>query len=137
MAMAIIAANAVALAAQPIWIEINQSYLYQAGYSPITRVTVANPAIADVVVLDRTKLNIVGKALGSTSLSVWSENGMRQDFVVSVCNTDTATAQFIKQSMGLDGVQVAKVGDKLVLQGVVENQYEMNNAMGIAKVYSS
>ena len=47
------------------------------------------------------------------------------------------TAQFIKQSMGLDGVQVAKVGDKLVLQGVVENQYEMNNAMGIAKVYSS
>ena len=71
MAMAIIAANAVALAAQPIWIEINQSYLYQAGYSPITRVTVANPAIADVVVLDRTKLNIVGKALGSTSLSVW------------------------------------------------------------------
>ncbi len=137
MAMAIIAANAVALAAQPIWIEINQSYLYQAGYSPITRVTVANPAIADVVVLDRTKLNIVGKALGSTSLSVWSDNGMRQDFVVSVCNTDTATAQFIKQSMGLDGVQVAKVGDKLVLQGVVENQYEMNNAMGIAKVYSS
>lgn len=84
MAMAIIAANAVALAAQPIWIEINQSYLYQAGYSPITRVTVANPAIADVVVLDRTKLNIVGKALGSTSLSVWSDNGMRQDFVVSV-----------------------------------------------------
>ena len=114
--------SATEAAPQPIWLELNQAYLYQAGSSKITRVTVANPAIADVVVLDKVKLNIIGKALGSTSLSVWSANGMRQDFVISVCNTDTATAQFIKQSMGLDGVQVAKVGDKLVLQGTVENQ---------------
>ena len=127
--------SATEAAPQPIWLELNQAYLYQAGSSKITRVTVANPAIADVVVLDKVKLNIIGKALGSTSLSVWSANGMRQDFVISVCNTDTATAQFIKQSMGLDGVQVAKVGDKLVLQGTVENQYELNNALGMAKVY--
>lgn len=128
--------SATEAAPQPIWLELNQAYLYQAGSSKITRVTVANPAIADVVVLDKVKLNIIGKALGSTSLSVWSVNGMRQDFVISVCNTDTATAQFIKQSMGLDGVQVAKVGDKLVLQGTVENQYELNNALGMAKVYA-
>lgn len=128
--------SATEAAPQPIWLELNQAYLYQAGSSKITRVTVANPAIADVVVLDKVKLNIIGKALGSTSLSVWSANDMRQDFVISVCNTDTATAQFIKQSMGLDGVQVAKVGDKLVLQGTVENQYELNNALGMAKVYA-
>ena len=128
--------SATEAAPQPIWLELNQAYLYQAGSSKITRVTVANPAIADVVVLDKVKLNIIGKALGSTSLSVWSVNGMRQDFVISVCNTDTATAQFIKQSMGLDGVQVAKVGDKLVLQGTVENQYELNNALGMPKVYA-
>lgn len=128
--------SATEAAPQPIWLELNQAYLYKAGSSKITRVTVANPAIADVVVLDKVKLNIIGKALGSTSLSVWSANGMRQDFVISVCNTDTATAQFIKQSMGLDGVQVAKVGDKLVLQGTVENQYELNNALGMAKVYA-
>lgn len=136
-ALAVLAiGSATEAALQPIWLELNQAYLYQAGSSKITRVTVANPAIADVVVLDKVKLNIIGKALGSTSLSVWSANGMRQDFVISVCNTDTATAQFIKQSMGLDGVQVAKVGDKLVLQGTVENQYELNNALGMAKVYA-
>ena len=136
-ALAVLAiGSATEAAPQPIWQELNQAYLYQAGSSKITRVTVANPAIADVVVLDKVKLNIIGKALGSTSLSVWSANGMRQDFVISVCNTDTATAQFIKQSMGLDGVQVAKVGDKLVLQGTVENQYELNNALGMAKVYA-
>lgn len=134
--LSFIVCSATEAAPQPIWLEINQAYLYQAGHSPITRVAVANPAIADVVVLDRTKLNIVGKALGSTSLTVWSENDMQQDFIISVCNTDTATAQFIRQSMGLDGVQVAKVGDKLVLQGTVENQYELNNALGIAKVYA-
>lgn len=136
-ALAVLAiGSATEAAPQPIWLELNQAYLYQAGSSKITRVTVANPAIADVVVLDKVKLNIIGKALGSTSLSVWSANGMRQDFVISVCNTDTATAQFIRQSMGLDGVQVAKVGDKLVLQGTVENQYELNNALGMAKVYA-
>lgn len=136
-AMMLLALGNIAEAApQPIWLEINQAYLYQAGSSPITRVAVANPAIADVVVLDKTKLNIVGKALGSTSLMVWSENGMRQDFVVSICNTDTATAQYIRQSMGLEGVKVSKVGSKLVLQGVVENQNEMNNALGIARVHA-
>lgn len=128
--------SATEAAPQPIWMELNQAYLYQAGSSKITRVTVANPAIADVVVLDKVNLNIIGKALGFTSLSVWSSNGMRQDFVISVCNTATATAQFIKQSMGLDGIQVVKVGDKLVLQGTVENQYELNNALGMAKVYA-
>ncbi len=134
--MMLVLGNVSEAAPQPIWLEINQAYLYQAGSSPITRVAVANPAIADVVVLDKTKLNIVGKALGSTSLTVWSDNGMRQDFVVSVCNTDTATAQYIRQTMGLNGIKVSKVGDKLVLQGVVENQNEMNQALGIAKLHA-
>ena len=48
--------SATEAAPQPIWLELNQAYLYQAGSSKITRVTVANPAIADVVVLDKVKL---------------------------------------------------------------------------------
>ena len=88
-------------APQPIWLELNQAYLYEAGSSPITRVSVANPDIADVLVLDNTTLNIIGKAPGSTSLSIWSENEMRQDFVISVSNVDTTTGYFIQQSIGM------------------------------------
>lgn len=123
-------------APQPIWLELNQAYLYEAGSSPITRVSVANPDIADVLVLDNTTLNIIGKAPGSTSLSIWSENEMRQDFVISVSNVDTTTGYFIQQSIGMPGVQVVKVGEKLVLQGTVENQHKLDQALGIAGLYA-
>ena len=123
--------------AQPIWLEMNQSYLYHAGNSKITRVTVANPAIADVIVLGLSDLNIVAKARGSTTPSVWSANNMRQDFIISVSQMDSTSAKHIENIIGSPGVTVNKVGDKIILKGVVENQVEMEHAVGIAEAYSS
>lgn len=120
---------------QPIYLEINQSY-YLPQTSVIKRVAVSNPAIADVVVVSKREINIIAKQNGTTSLTIWTTNGMRQEFTVNVNPSDTGTALAIQKAIGLPHVQVQKVGDKILLRGTVRNQYEKTLAFRVASMYT-
>ena len=89
---------------QPIWLEVNQSY-YMPQTSAIKRVAVTNPKIADVKVINNHAINIVALASGSTSLTVWNANGMRQEFTVSVSPADSNLAAVIQKAIGLPNVK--------------------------------
>lgn len=119
---------------QPIWLEVNQSY-YMPQNSRITRVAVTNPKIADVNVINKNAINIIALASGSTSLTVWTANGMRQEFMVSVSPKDTGLASLIQKAIDLPGVKVEKVGDKVLLRGTVANLREKEMAGKIAALY--
>lgn len=119
---------------QPIWLEVNQSY-YMPQNSRITRVAVTNPKIADVNVINKNAINIIALASGSTSLTVWTANGMRQEFTVSVSPRDTGLASLIQRAIDLPGVKVEKVGDKVLLRGTVANLREKETAGKIAALY--
>lgn len=119
---------------QPIWLEVNQSY-YMPQNSRITRVAVTNPKIADVNIINKNAINIIALASGSTSLTVWTANGMRQEFMVSVSPKDTGLASLIQKAIDLPGVKVEKVGDKVLLRGTVANLREKEMAGKIAAVY--
>ena len=82
-AMLMLLLSSVAFAQQSILLEINHSTMFDAG-GTVARLAVANPEIADVMVLDGDNINLIGKQPGSTSLVVWTTNGMRQDFTVIV-----------------------------------------------------
>lgn len=120
---------------QPIYLEINQSY-YLPQTSVIKRVAVSNPAIADVVVVSKREINIIAKQNGTTSLTIWTTNGMRQEFTVNVNPSDTGTALAIQKAIGLPHVKVQKVGDKILLRGTVRNQYEKTLAFRVASMYT-
>jgi Flp pilus assembly secretin CpaC len=120
---------------QPIYLEINQSY-YLPQTSVIKRVAVSNPAIADVVVVSKREINIIAKQNGTTSLTIWTTNGMRQEFTVNVNPSDTGTALAIQKAIGLPHVRVQKVGDKILLRGTVRNQYEKTLAFRVASMYT-
>lgn len=119
---------------QPIWLEVNQSY-YMPQTSAIKRVAVTNPKIADVKVINNHAINIVALASGSTSLTVWNVNGMRQEFTVSVSPADSNLAALIQKAIGLPNVKVEKIGDKILLRGTVMNQRERDTAVKIASLY--
>lgn len=119
---------------QPIWLEVNQSY-YMPQTSAIKRVAVTNPKIADVKVINNHAINIVALASGSTSLTVWNANGMRQEFTVSVSPADSNLAAVIQKAIGLPNVKVEKVGTKILLRGTVMNRREMETAVKIASLY--
>ena len=139
-ASALAAATVMATAApayayvQPIYLEVNQSY-YLPQNSMITRVAVTNPKIADVSVINKHALNIVALASGSTSLTVWTANGMRQEFTIGVSPADTNLAALIQHAINLPKVKVEKVGNKLLLRGKVMNQRERDMAVKIASMY--
>lgn len=124
---------------QPIYLEINQSY-YLPQVSPIKRVAVTNPDIADVIVIDKNAINVVAKKQGSTSLTIWTANGMRQEFTISVTGADSGLGAAIQKAIGLPHVEVTVVGEgdnkKILLKGTVANQYEKDMAYRIACLYA-
>ena len=128
-------ASGAALAQSTLLLENNQSTHLNAG-DTITSVAIANPEIADVTVLSRDNLLVVAKKPGTTTLSIWTENGMRQDYSVSVQDRDTETAIAIEQTIACPGVNVEMIGNKILLRGSVLNQMEKNRAEKIAEMYS-
>jgi pilus assembly protein CpaC len=122
------------LAAPLLEVGINDTRYLNAG-AAITRVVVGNPAVADVKPISESELMVFGYGEGSTSLIVWTENGMRQEFEVSVSKIDANLAKAIEKAINLPDVHVSKLGSKILLQGTVTNQYEKSTAQRIAELY--
>lgn len=117
-------------------LNINQS-VYLDEKSEITRVAIANPAIADVTVISKTELLVVAKKEGTTTLYVWTVGGSHQEYSVNVRDYDGTTAAEIAQMIGDAGVRVEKIGDKILLKGTVENQFIKKRAEKIAELYGA
>ena len=83
---------------QPIALETNQTY-YLTTATKITRIAVANPKIADVTVVGASALNIVALDVGSTGITVWTDNGEREEYIVTVTATDSSMAKLIEEAI--------------------------------------
>ncbi len=111
---------------------LNQSRIIPA--QNVTQVAVANPEIADVVVISNKEILVVGKKMGSTSLHIWRNNS-KNSLNVIVSGIDTGTGEMIKNIIAYPSVNVTVANDKVILEGTVENQYEKNRAEKIATAY--
>ncbi len=104
----------------------------------ITRIAVGDPNIANVVQLpgSATEFLIVTKEkAGSTALFVWTKDGARHEYLVVVSPEDPGQAMLIEQAIGLPNVHVKMVGERILLTGTVENQYEKNYALQTARLF--
>lgn len=132
-----------AQAAEFIDIDLNGSYLFE-GSMPITNIAIANPAVADIVRPSGfdSQVLIVGVAPGSTTLYVWYENGMVEEYTISVGIDDLGQARAIQRMIGLPKVrvQVVSIGDgsarRVLLRGTVKNQAEHDMALQVASLYT-
>ena len=98
------------------------------------RAAIANPDVADVVVVSSSELILVGKQTGSTTLIIWSGSG-RQNYLVEVSAADPAIAGEIKRILGYPDIRVAKVNKTVILEGTVNDQYQRARAEKIAGAY--
>ena len=98
------------------------------------RAAIANPDVADVVVVSSSELILVGKQTGSTTLIVWSGAGC-QNYLVEVSAADPAIANEIKRILGYPDIRVAKVNKTVILEGTVNDQYQRARAEKIAGAY--
>lgn len=110
----------------------NQSkVIYLSG---VNKVAVANPDIADVIVLSSNEVLLVGKNGGQTTLHVWSDVG-RSTYTVEVASGDEGATAEIRTLVGSDGIQVSKVGKTIILEGKVNSQYQKGRAEKAAAAY--
>ena len=105
---------------------VNMSGLQRAG--------IANPDVADVVVVSSSELILVGKQTGTTTLIIWSNMG-RQTYQVEVAANDPAIANEIKRVLGYPDIRVVKVNKTVILEGTVNDQYQRARAEKIAAAY--
>ena len=123
---------AVPAMASNMTVGINQSRVLDAG--GVNQVAIANPNIADVIVVAPGEVMLVGKKAGTTSLSLW-RYGTRYDYTVVVDGNDNGLAANIESVLKYPDVHVSVVGSKVILEGMVENQYEKNRAEMVAASY--
>ena len=122
------------LAAVPATLPLNSTKYMTAP--KITRIAVGNPEIADINLLSNHDFLLVGKKAGTTSLIVWSGNGVREEYSVYVSGEDQGQAKAIQEAIGIPGVQVQMMNGKVLIRGKVKNQYDHDTAMKIAQLYT-
>jgi len=60
--------------APPVSVVVNKSTILRLDV-PATRISVANPAVADITPINPREIYVLGKTVGSTNLIVWNKNG--------------------------------------------------------------
>ena len=119
-------------AADNITVAVSQSRVMT--FSGVERVAIANPEIADVVVISATEVLLVGKSPGTTTLHIWS-NEIREMYQVEVVADDASIANEIKSIIGFDDLKVSKIGKTIILEGKVNSQYQKARAEKVAEAY--
>ncbi|MGE5572152.1 MAG: BON domain-containing protein [Bacteroidota bacterium] len=101
----------------------------------LVRVAIADPTIADVVVVSKTEVIVNGKAEGRTTLHVWDAAG-RTSYDVRVCVDNEGLLREIEETIGISGVRARFARSTLLLDGVVETDSESERAELVARAYA-
>lgn len=125
--------TAAAAAENTLAVAVNQSRVL--NFSAVERVAVANPEIADVLVVSGVEVLLVGKAPGLTTLHIWA-GGSRYSYLVEVGAADITIANDIKNILGLSDITVSKVNKTIILEGTVNDQYQKSRAEKVASAYA-
>ena len=124
-------------APETLSIHLKTSHYMDMG-KQITRIAVGNPTVATVIQLPGSAsefLIVTKEKPGSTALFVWTTDNIRHEYLIVVSPEDPGQAMLIEQAIGLPGVHVKMVGERILLTGIVENQYEKNYALQTARLF--
>ena len=121
-----------AWAAEKVAVAVNQSRVLT--YERVERVAVANPDIADVVVVSGSEVLLVGKSPGVTTLHIWTAYS-RQSYEVEVAADNLPLANELKSILGYPNIRVAKINNTVILEGTVNDQYQKKRAESLASAY--
>lgn len=103
--------------------------------SPITRVSLTVPDVADAMVTAPSQLLIHGKQPGTISLFVWDKGGSIKTFEVTVRRDLSALIEQYKTLFPGETIAVAGSGKDVVISGTVAGQYVIDKAGEVAAGY--
>jgi pilus assembly protein CpaC len=117
-----------------ISVTINKSMVFRLA-ERAKRVSVSQPAVADVIVVAPSQLLINGKAIGTTSLIVFDEKGEVTNYDLVVAPDIAALRTQLRTLFPNEKVDVSTSGPSLVLRGEVANEVVYDRVLTIAISY--
>lgn len=104
--------------------------------SPIERISVGNPNIADVSLISPVELYLLGKAYGSTNLLVWRKGGATTAIDVNVSIDAERMEKKLRELLPDEtGIRVRPAADSVILTGVVSSAVKAKYAEDIANAF--
>jgi pilus assembly protein CpaC len=104
----------------------------------IKRASLANPDVADTVVLSPTQIYLTGKTTGVTNLTLWHENGKMMGMYDVVIAPDLSRLKenLHKTLPDEKGILVAASHDHIELSGTASSSTGLTRALAIAEAYA-
>jgi pilus assembly protein CpaC len=100
---------------------------------PISRISMADPDVAEAVAMSPTEVLINGKALGTTTFVVWDKEGNRHIYGVDVTADAGALERQLRTLYPDEPIDVAARGNTLVLSGKVSSAFVARRSLELAK----
>lgn len=120
----------------PAQVAINKSILLNLK-NPAVRVSVANPAIAEFLLLSPRQIQLNGIAIGTTNLIVWEKGQSSPIFFDVKVGGDSATIEsMIRDLAPNDSISIEFAQDTVILTGKATNEQTVKKAVEIAAAYS-
>jgi pilus assembly protein CpaC len=106
--------------------------------SSFKRASVANPDVADQIVLSTNQIYLAGKDVGTTTLTLWgNDNKVSNVFNVQVAPDVSRLKEQIHMLLPHEaGIQVMNSHDHITLAGNVSNMGSLNQVLALAEPYA-
>ena len=104
----------------------------------IKRASLANPAIADAIVLSPKQIYVTGKGFGSTNLTLWGKD----DQILAIFDVEVVldmarlTQQFSRLLPEETNLHLVCSNDHLTLSGTISSPAKLSQALAVAEAYA-
>jgi pilus assembly protein CpaC len=105
--------------------------------SPIKRVSIANPDIADFILLSPQEIYITAKAAGTTNLTLWQDSRVTAIYDLVVGFDIAELKRQLHESLPEEKeLKVTATNKSITLAGKVTNAASLSQALGLARAYA-
>jgi pilus assembly protein CpaC len=117
-------------------VPVNKSQVIRSD-RPYSKALIGNPEVADVLPLTDQSLYVLGKKMGTTSLTLYDQTNMLIAVVDVVVGPDVISLRRqLSELMPADGVGARISNDSIVLEGIVPHAVAADRAVQIAETYA-
>jgi len=105
---------------------------------PIKRASLANPAIADAIVLSPKQIYVTGKGFGSTNLTLWGKD----DQILAIFDVEVVldvarlTQKFNRLLPEETNLHLICSNDHLTLSGTISSPAKLSQALAVAEAFA-
>lgn len=102
---------------------------------PISRISIAEPTLAELVPLSPDQIMLNGKQRGVTSLIVWDQNGQEGIFDLQVVNDTSELLEAVNAIAPNEKIEARVTDDSFVISGQVSNSVLLDEIRKLASAY--